>query len=185
MINRFMSLLLDELRADGISDPLAQSFTLAALWDDLAAIAGEVPPPFVDDFLAGGVPARRIVPTVGERLAASAAFTTQDLHLALIARLRFNTFDGIRVVADLQDYPERWRAALMCSSNLDKQLRDLARGEHRLDTLYLATTEEHVADLTDWALRRRALSVHRCRPEGPFGCGGWTGEGVVLRLWWP
>ncbi len=41
MINRYLSILIDELRAEGIADPLAQSFTLAALWDDLATLVDE------------------------------------------------------------------------------------------------------------------------------------------------
>lgn len=53
MINRHLLALFDELRAEGIGDPLAQPFTLAALWDDLAALAGEPPPPFVRRALGG------------------------------------------------------------------------------------------------------------------------------------
>ncbi len=44
MINQHLSILVDQLHAEGIDDPLAQSFTLAALWDDLAAIVGEPSP---------------------------------------------------------------------------------------------------------------------------------------------
>ena len=44
MINRLMTLLLDELRDGGIPDPLTASCTFAALWDDLARLAGETPP---------------------------------------------------------------------------------------------------------------------------------------------
>lgn len=44
MINRLMTLLLGELRDGGIADPLTASFTFAALWDDLARLAGETPP---------------------------------------------------------------------------------------------------------------------------------------------
>ncbi len=47
MINRLMALLLDELRAEGISSPLTERFALAALWDDLARLAGETPPTVV------------------------------------------------------------------------------------------------------------------------------------------
>ena len=53
MINRYLTILLHELRAEGIDDPLAQSFTLAALWDDLATLAGDAPPASVRGFLAG------------------------------------------------------------------------------------------------------------------------------------
>ncbi len=44
MINRCMMLLTEELRAEGISDPLTESFTLAAIWDDLCRLTGETPP---------------------------------------------------------------------------------------------------------------------------------------------
>ncbi len=39
--------LCAELAADGVPAPLAQPFTLAALWSDLATIAGEDLPPDV------------------------------------------------------------------------------------------------------------------------------------------
>jgi hypothetical protein len=35
MINQYFTLLVAELRENGIPDPLAQSFILAAIWDDL------------------------------------------------------------------------------------------------------------------------------------------------------
>ena len=78
MINRCIALLIDDLRAEGIGDPLAQSFTLAALWANLAAIAGEMPPPFVEEFLSDGAPVHHLVPAPGERLASSAAFVSRD-----------------------------------------------------------------------------------------------------------
>lgn len=53
MINHYLSILTDELRAEGVADPLAQPFTLAALWDDLAAMAAEAPPAAVRRYLAG------------------------------------------------------------------------------------------------------------------------------------
>jgi len=53
MLNRHLITLVDQLRAEGVADPLAQSFTLAALWDDLAAIAGEPPPAAVQAALGG------------------------------------------------------------------------------------------------------------------------------------
>ena len=51
MINRYLSILTDELRAEGIADPLAHPFTLAALWDDLATLAGEALPASVRGYL--------------------------------------------------------------------------------------------------------------------------------------
>ncbi len=39
--------LCAELAADGVPHPLGQSFTLAALWSDLARLAGEAVPPDV------------------------------------------------------------------------------------------------------------------------------------------
>ncbi len=57
MINRHLSVLVDQLLAEGIGDPLAQRFTLAALWDDLATIADETPPTCVIAHLSGATPA--------------------------------------------------------------------------------------------------------------------------------
>ena len=51
MINHYLSILTDELRAEGIGDPLAHPFTLAALWGDLATLAGEAVPAAVGDYL--------------------------------------------------------------------------------------------------------------------------------------
>ncbi len=66
MINHHLTILVDQLRAEGIADPLAQSFTLAALWDDLAAIVGESPPAAVEAVL-GGEPCPRVAPPDGAR----------------------------------------------------------------------------------------------------------------------
>ncbi len=41
---RCQAALCAELAADGVPAPLAQPFTLAALWCDLCALAGEEPP---------------------------------------------------------------------------------------------------------------------------------------------
>jgi len=43
-INDAMVLLVAELTEGEIPQPLAQSFTLATVWADLARLAGEVPP---------------------------------------------------------------------------------------------------------------------------------------------
>ena len=43
-INAALEALCAELAADGVPDPLAQRLTLAALWHDLAHLAGEDPP---------------------------------------------------------------------------------------------------------------------------------------------
>lgn len=43
-VNRLLSELLAELEAGDVPDPCGQSFTLAALWADLARLAGEAPP---------------------------------------------------------------------------------------------------------------------------------------------
>ncbi len=44
-INELMAALVAELAADEIPQPLAQRFTLANVWSDLARIAGEELPP--------------------------------------------------------------------------------------------------------------------------------------------
>jgi hypothetical protein len=52
-INEAMAILVAELGAGGVPAPLAQPFTLAALWDDLARLAGEPVPPEVAALLDG------------------------------------------------------------------------------------------------------------------------------------
>jgi hypothetical protein len=47
VINQCMTLLVQELEGEGIPTPLLCEFTLAAVWDDLARLAGETPPPAV------------------------------------------------------------------------------------------------------------------------------------------
>ena len=46
-INDLLTMFCEELAAEGVPDVLAQSFTLAALWDDLARLAGEPLPRWV------------------------------------------------------------------------------------------------------------------------------------------
>jgi hypothetical protein len=43
MINRMMTQLVDDLRADDVADPLRERLLPAAIWDDLCRLAGEVP----------------------------------------------------------------------------------------------------------------------------------------------
>ncbi len=52
-IDATMRALVAELGAGGVPAPLAQDFTLAALWDDLARLAGEPVPPEVAALLDG------------------------------------------------------------------------------------------------------------------------------------
>ena len=47
MVNCYFALFVEELQAEGLVDPLAETFTLAAIWDDLARLVGESPPPAV------------------------------------------------------------------------------------------------------------------------------------------
>ncbi len=47
MINRLLSALVAELEAGDVPDPCGERFTLAALWLDLARLAGEELPAHV------------------------------------------------------------------------------------------------------------------------------------------
>jgi hypothetical protein len=76
MVNYYLVILIDELRAEGVADPLAQRFTLAALWDDLASLAGESPPASVRAYLADGAAATISPATPGRCLIAGG--TPQD-----------------------------------------------------------------------------------------------------------
>jgi len=44
-INEAMAALVAELEDGEVPQPLAQRFTLATVWQDLARLAGETPPP--------------------------------------------------------------------------------------------------------------------------------------------
>ncbi len=52
-IDTLMRSLVAELAAGGVPAPLARPFILAALWDDLARLAGEPTPPEVNALLDG------------------------------------------------------------------------------------------------------------------------------------
>ena len=55
-VNRLLSALVAELAAGDVPDPCGQRFTLAALWLDLARLAGEEPPPAVRALVAAPAP---------------------------------------------------------------------------------------------------------------------------------
>jgi hypothetical protein len=56
MIERLLRALLAELRAAGVPAPLGQPLTLAAVWADLARLAGEEMPADVLALLDGPAP---------------------------------------------------------------------------------------------------------------------------------
>ena len=62
MINRCMELLLDELIAEGVADPLAQPLMLAAIWEDLCRLADEEPPARVRRIISEESGARSLAP---------------------------------------------------------------------------------------------------------------------------
>lgn len=52
-INDLLTALVTDLLAGGVPHPLAQEFTLANVWYDLALLAGEEPPAAVLAFVEG------------------------------------------------------------------------------------------------------------------------------------
>lgn len=58
-ISHCLTMLLDELREAGLTNPLAERFTLAATWDDLCRLAGEERPELVCAALGEGLAAPR------------------------------------------------------------------------------------------------------------------------------
>ena len=94
-INRCMGLLVEELRDDGMPDPLYQSFTLAAIWDDLCRTTGEQPHAVVRTLLEDAAGATELVPsrTSEDRRGAPGSqrqrngATVNTLFAALIAEL--------------------------------------------------------------------------------------------------
>ena len=51
MINRCMTMLVEQLHDDGVDDPLARPMLLAALWSDLCRLADEIPPAILNRYL--------------------------------------------------------------------------------------------------------------------------------------
>lgn len=64
MVTTLLNALVDELVENDIAEPLGEPFTLAALWADLARLAGEPLPADVAALLDAPRPARtlRLVP---------------------------------------------------------------------------------------------------------------------------
>lgn len=85
MINRYMARLLDELRAGDMPDPLSERVLLAATWDDLCRLAGEVPPPDVRLVLEDLAPAG---PTASGTGPASAGTATTGVPSGTAPRTR-------------------------------------------------------------------------------------------------
>ena len=61
MINDALQALAADLAAEGIADPLAEQFTLAALWHDLCHLTGEALPADVAALLDGPRPIRPVL----------------------------------------------------------------------------------------------------------------------------
>ncbi len=74
-LNDLMAALVAEL-AEEIPAPLSTPFTLAGVWDDLARLAGEQPPPCVARVLDAPIAAVAVAryPTRGSYLAHAAQF---------------------------------------------------------------------------------------------------------------
>ncbi len=69
MINRLLAALVAELEEGDVPTPLTQALTLAAVWCDLARLAGEAPPAAV----AAVVLDERITPATVRRWLPAAA----------------------------------------------------------------------------------------------------------------
>ena len=82
-INALLLAFVAELRAEDVPDPLNQRFTLAALWADLARLAGETVPPAIVLALDAPVPP---VPTEPVRRGSYADHRSQFPELYAIPR---------------------------------------------------------------------------------------------------
>jgi hypothetical protein len=82
-VNALLLALVAELRAEDVPDPLNQRFTLAALWADLARLAGEAVPPAIVLALDDPVP---LAPPVPVQRGSYADHRSQFPELALLPR---------------------------------------------------------------------------------------------------
>ena len=71
MINHVMTQLVHELLAADVPDPLTREFTLAAIWDDLARLGGELAPDHIRVALGEEVANPRPLRYTADRLTAT------------------------------------------------------------------------------------------------------------------
>ncbi len=149
-INRCMALLVDELLAADVPDPLRREFTLAAVWDDLARLGGETVPDEVR--IALGEPIANIRPL-------------RDAPSGLGAKGEERTVNGV-LIEHLTKL-EWWGipAALTQPLMLGPLWAELSRiaGEE---------VAPAVRELLDWRVYRTLIS----EPTGPLGQPSAGGE---------
>lgn len=68
--------------------------------------------------------------------------TLNDVFLGLIARTKFNRFDGARIAGDLRRHPALWDAVLFSRPDAGITLRDIPSGHYNADRVMLLTTAE-------------------------------------------
>ena len=111
----------------------------------------------------------------------------QDLWLELIKLSSFNFFDGERVVEDLKANRELWDSAIMLG-NEGILLRDLPKGIHNVDTLYILTDKRRVKKLLEVVEGWEYDNIYMLEGEEAMSfLGFWSSEGtdkVVVVLWW-
>ncbi len=85
-VNALLLALVAELRAEDVPDPLNERFTLAAIWADLARLAGETVPPAIVLALDAPVPVAPPVPAAAIRRGSYADHRSQFPELYAIPR---------------------------------------------------------------------------------------------------
>lgn len=113
----------------------------------------------------------------------------QQLHLELIKRASYNQLNGKRVVTDLENNRELWKAALMDRAehpmDLLIKLRDMQFGEWNVDTLFILSSGKDDRRLEELAQTWRANEIGWL-PDEQFDRIRFKTmiDQRVLRIWW-
>jgi hypothetical protein len=122
----------------------------------------------------------------------------QEIQLELIRRRRFHAFDGERVVDCLLRHRHLWEAIMMDRLAISHpgslptlglmKLRDFAKDEWNVDTLYILSASRQDAERLAEILSQRQwggmVNVHADPEEVDHALGGARPGQAIVSIWW-
>jgi hypothetical protein len=134
----------------------------------------------------------------GDVLSPLGGASLQEIQLELIRRRRFHAFDGERVAARLRQHRDLWEAVMMDRLAISHpgslptlglmKLRDLAKDEWNVDTLYILARNEKDAEKLAEEFKRGRLGgmvdIHAKPEEVDNALGGAAPGQVIVSVWW-
>jgi hypothetical protein len=124
--------------------------------------------------------------------------SVQEIQLELIRRRRFHAFDGQRVADCLNQHRDLWEAVVMDRLAISHpgrlptlglmKLRDCAKDDWNVDTLYILTPSRDDAERIAEVFRTRCwggmVDVHSEPEEVDSALGGAKTGQAVVTIWW-